>query len=267
LTGRAGTDAERAAGAPPPAPAPRTGWLVALGTLLLLAFIAFCALGVWQLERRAWKLDLIARVDSRVHAAPVPAPAKADWPRVNAADDEYRRVQLRGHFLHDRESLVQALSERGAGFWVLTPLVQPDRTIVLVNRGFVTPALRDRSARAAHEPIGEVDVVGLLRLSEPGGGFLRRNDPASNRWYSRDVEAIAAARSLGAVGPVAPYFVDAVAQPGASADQPEGGLTVVQFRNTHLSYALTWFAMAAGAAFAAWWLFLGDRRARRRTGA
>ncbi|MDM0046098.1 SURF1 family protein [Variovorax dokdonensis] len=238
--------------------------MLALGALLLLAFVAFCALGVWQLERRAWKLDLIARVDARVHAAPVPAPAKAAWPQVNAANDEYRRVSLRGRFLHDRESLVQALSDRGAGFWVLTPLVQADGTVVLVNRGFVTPALRERAARAADEPKGDVDIVGLLRLSEPGGGFLRRNDPAANRWYSRDVAAIAAARSLQSVGPVAPYFVDAGAQAGATPDQPEGGLTVIQFRNTHMSYALTWFAMALGTAFAAWWLFLGDRRKARR---
>ena len=64
-------------------------------------------------------------------------------------------------------------------------------------------------------------VVGLLRLSEPGGGFLRRNDPANERWYSRDVEAIARARALPA-GDVAPFFVDAfsVAGPSVAGDAP-----------------------------------------------
>ena len=43
-------------------------------------------------------------------------------------------------------------------------------------------------------------------MTEPGGGFLRRNDPAAGRWHSRDVRAIAAARGLDEV---APYFIDA----------------------------------------------------------
>nr|WP_272214236.1 SURF1 family cytochrome oxidase biogenesis protein [Marinicella sp. W31]MDC2878501.1 hypothetical protein [Marinicella sp. W31] len=34
-----------------------------------------------------------------------------------------------------------------------------------------------------------------------------------------------------------------------SGGYPIGGLTVVKFRNAHLSYALTWFAMALGTVF------------------
>ena len=36
--------------------------------ILLVAGLA--ALGDWQIHRRAWKLDLIARVEARIHAAP-----------------------------------------------------------------------------------------------------------------------------------------------------------------------------------------------------
>ncbi|WP_204313471.1 SURF1 family cytochrome oxidase biogenesis protein, partial [Klebsiella michiganensis] len=72
---------------------------------------------------------------------------------------------------------------------------------------------------------GETRVTGLLRVSEPGGAFLRANDPAAGRWYSRDVAAIGAARRLS---DLAPYFVDADARPGARADEPVGGLTVVR---------------------------------------
>jgi surfeit locus 1 family protein len=94
-----------------------------------------------------------------------------------------------------------------------------------------------------------------LRLPEPVGGFLRTNDPAANRWYSRDVEAIANARRLG---PVAPFFIDADASPDPKA-YPVGGLTVVRFSNNHLVYALTWFALAGLCAFAAGRVLL-DRR-------
>ena len=89
--------------------------------------------------------------------------------------------------------------------------------------------------------VSETTVVGLLRLSEPDGGFLRANDPAGDRWFSRDVAGIAKARGLS--GPVAPYFIDADATPNPGG-WPRGGLTVVRFANSHLIYALTWFGLA-----------------------
>ena len=153
---------------------------------------------------------------------------------------EYRRVRLTGTFDHRKETLVQALTERGGGFWVLTPLHTPQGT-VLINRGFVPPDRRDPRSRSAGQLHGAVAVTGLMRASEPKGGFLRANDPLADRWHSRDVAAIARARNLGNV---APFFVDADASPNPGG-YPVGGLTMVRFRNTHLVYALTWFALAA----------------------
>nr|WP_244424808.1 SURF1 family protein [Methylobacterium nodulans] len=211
-----------------------------LAVLALGLAAGLAGLGIWQLQRRAWKLDLIARVEQRVHAAPVPAPARADWARVTASGDEYRRVRITGRFLNDRETLVQALTALGAGYWVVTPLQQADGTIVLVNRGFVPPALREPGTRRRSEAAGTITVVGLLRLSEPKGGFLRRNDPEAGRWYSRDTAMIAAARGLP---DAAPYFVDADDLGGAGG-WPRAGLTIVRFPNNHLLYAAVWFTLA-----------------------
>lgn len=212
-------------------------WLTVLS---LAAFVVLIALGVWQIERRAWKLALIDRVEQRVHAAAQPIPSPAAWPAVSPANDEYRHVSLKGRLLHDRETLVQAVTEEGPGYWVLTPLQRGDGTEVLVNRGFVPSERRDASTRRDGNPDGEVEITGLLRMTEPKGGFLRSNVPQHNRWYSRDVAAIAAARGLNNV---APFFVDADAG-SQSGPAPIGGLTVIRFPNNHLIYALTWFALA-----------------------
>ncbi|HEY1069170.1 MAG TPA: SURF1 family protein [Thermomonas sp.] len=218
---------------------------------LALAAAGFVALGVWQVQRLHWKRALVARVDSRIHAPAQPPPPPASWPGVSAARDEYRHVVLRGRYLAGRATRVQALTELGAGDWVLEPLLTADGP-VLVNRGFVPDG-----ARPAPPPAGPVTVTGLLRISEPGGGFLRRNQPAQNRWYSRDVTAIAHARGLSGA---APYFVDAAAN-GATG-WPRAGLTVVRFRNQHLQYALTWFGLAALTLWAGWRLLSEDRRMR-----
>jgi len=215
------------------------GKRVVLLALCLLGTLLFSGLGIWQIQRLAWKRDLIARVDARIHAPPVAVPARSDWPNLDVRDAEYRRVQASGVFLHDRETLVDALTALGPGAWVLTPLRTADG-LILVNRGFVPPDRLDAGRRAGGQLPGEVTVTGLLRLSEPAGRILRPNEPANDRWFSRDVTAIARVRGLEGV---APFFVDADAK-STAAGGPQGGLTVVQFRNAHLVYALTWFGLA-----------------------
>jgi surfeit locus 1 family protein len=198
--------------------------------------VGLVSLGVWQVQRRAWKLALIEQVDRRLAAAPIPAPGPAQWPTIGR-DDAYMRVTVHGTLRNDRETLVQAVTDFGPGYWVMTPMTADRGFTVLVNRGFVPS---ERKTAGHDNPSGPVTVTGLLRVTEPKGGFLRSNDPDADRWYSRDVAAIANKRSLGTV---APYFIDADAR--SSPASPRGGLTIVSFPNNHLMYAITWFAMAA----------------------
>lgn len=247
-----------------PAHAPRSALAKRLlAVLALLLFVLFAGLGTWQVFRLQWKLDLIERVDARVHADPVAAPGASQWPQVSRESDEYRRVRLSGRFLHELTTPVQALSDLGAGFWLLTPFCTVEGHIVLVNRGFI-PSSGDIATRFPARTAGPAacdavsgaatDITGLLRITEPKGGFLRDNDPVGNRWYARDVAAIAAARGLPADS-VAPFFVDAAKgqEPAGVEDAPVGGLTVIAFQNNHLVYALTWYGLALMVAAAMWW--------------
>jgi surfeit locus 1 family protein len=61
-------------------------------------------------------------------------------------------------------------------------------------------------------------------------------------FFTADVEGLAKALRLGAH---APFLIDAEAGPDPL---PEGGETRLSFPNNHLSYALTWFGMAAALA-------------------
>jgi len=201
-----------------------------------LACAVFLALGTWQLFRMQWKHELIARVNQRAHATPVAAPAPSEWPSLTADNAEYRHVQVAGTLLLDRSTLVQASTQLGPGFWVMTPLQTAAGDIVFVNRGYVPDRKMDLGSGTS-----AAEVTGLLRMSQADGDLLRKNDPAGQRWYSRDVQAIAATSGLAKV---APYFIDADASPAPQAGQPVGGLTVIAFRDNHLVYALTWYALA-----------------------
>ena len=237
---------------------------------LRMLAVLFAGLGTWQVQRLQWKLALIERVESRVHSAPAAPPAPGRWGQVSAQSDEYRRVRLSGFYLFQLTTPVQAVSDLGAGWWLITPLCTTDGYIVLVNRGFVPieqggpakyPVVRADASSAAckrsMDPgLRRNDVVGLMRMTEPKGGFLRDNDPQHNRWHSRDVQAIARARGLYNV---APYFVDAAnnQDPADAPDHPVGGLTVINFHNSHLVYAFTWYLLAVMVAGAWWWVARG----------
>jgi len=223
------------------------GRRLAFAALALPIVAGLVWLGVWQLHRRAWKLALIAQVERKLAAAPVAAPGPERWPALSPAD-AYTRLGVRGRYQPDRVTFVQAVTDLGPGYWAITPLVSDRGFTLLVNRGFVP---QDMKGRPLPAPAGIVAVTGLLRPSEPHGGFLRANDPAADRWYSRDVAAISAKRGIG---PAAPYFIDADA--ATSPGWPRGGLTVIRFPNNHLQYALTWFAMAASLAGAVGWMAL-----------
>ena len=260
------TDAAR--GADKVAPRGGRAALVLCATLLLAGFVA---LGSWQLQRLQWKNALVARIEQRVHAAAGAPPAAASWPQFSAGAEEYRHVRLGGVLLDHLSTQVKAVTELGSGYWLLTPLCGADGSIVLVNRGFIAPppgtplppAVRLPSGAACAPRMGAapgaVLVTGLLRISEPGGAFLRHNDARANLWYSRDVAAIAQARGLARV---APFFVDADAAPAAAPGQPVGGLTVIHFNNNHLVYAITWYALALMVAGAFVWVARDERRAR-----
>lgn len=246
-----------------PAPADRRLRRALLALAGAALFLGFVALGTWQMERRAWKLALIERVDQRAHAAPVIPPKPDQWPAVSAESHEYLPVAMQGRWLDGKTVLTQAVTELGAGFWVMTALQLTDGTQVLVNRGFVPQDQRAQWLGAPGPGPVETRVEGLLRISEPGGGFLRTNDPAQQRWYSRDVAAISQALQLPHA---APYFVDA-GLPGAAHTGagvwPRPGMTVIAFRNTHLVYALTWYGLALMVVAASWFVARYERRLGR----
>ncbi|MBY0408543.1 MAG: SURF1 family protein, partial [Burkholderiaceae bacterium] len=60
--------------------------LAALALVGAVFFAGFIALGIWQVQRLSWKLDLIERVAQRITAAPSAPPPRAQWATLNMAD-------------------------------------------------------------------------------------------------------------------------------------------------------------------------------------
>ena len=218
----------------------QTKSLVGLTALMLAAFAVLIGLGVWQLKRLHWKEGLIAEIETRTKGEPISLDQAIAIAR-EGRDPSYYRVKVEGRFDHAKELYLYAVSEGRAGWHVITPLRTEDGEVVLIDRGFVPDELRNPASRAQGELDGAVAVTGIVRVPETQGTFTPDNEVGANRWFWRDLQAMA--RSIGAAE-VAPFYLEAE-KSDVPGGWPEGGQTRLELPNNHLQYAITWFLLAA----------------------
>lgn len=188
----------------------RNARILWLTIVMLAATAGMLRLGVWQLERKAWKEELLAVLAARSTAPPlshadaltmrcptvgplsglVSGPESGKSPIESSC--EYIQVTLEGVFDHTRArhiftSLAQQPSGVGGpGVWVFTPfLPKGAETALYVNRGFVPYALKEQASRVA-ELMGPVSITGLVRGRQLRSIFDGENQPEKNIWYVRD---------------------------------------------------------------------------------
>src|ERR1700752_1670733 len=190
-----------------------------------IAFVIFICLGTWQVERLQWKEALIATIEQRTHAAPLPL-AEIESRFGSTGDVDYTPVTAIGTFLHSGERHFLATWQGQSGFFVYTPLQLGDDLIFFVNRGFVPYDLKDPAKRPEGQVAGLVSVTGLARnpLAGKPSSLVADNDPEKNVFYWKDRDAMAASAGLRAGSEIVPVFIDADAAPNLGG-YPIGGVT------------------------------------------
>ena len=224
----------------------RCGGVIEATVFTLAGVAILIGLGVWQLDRKVWKENLIATVTARLERAPENLPPRESWPQLVPAGNEYARVKFPAEFLPDQEALVYTAGSafrpdvQGAGYWVFAPARLAGGSIVLVNRGFVPPDRKDPAERGDGVPHGTVDVVGVMRWPEARGMFTPADDPKKNIWYLRDSKSIADFKKWATA---APFYIDQE-EPAPVGGWPKPGKLEVHLPDDHLQYAITWFGLA-----------------------
>ncbi|MFO1143410.1 MAG: SURF1 family protein [Amaricoccus sp.] len=191
-------------------------------------------LGVWQVQRLAWKTALLAEIDARLAAAPVAVPPAPDPER-----DRYLHVTARGEIEPGELDVYTSVPDRGVGYRMIVPLVLDDGRKILLDRGFVPIG-----AKGAPRHLGPIAVEGTLAWPDETDRFTPDPDRTKDIWFARDVPLMAEAlRTL-------PVMLVT-----AGSDDPNGPLPLpqtVDIPNNHLQYAITWFGLAV-----AWTLMTG----------
>ena len=164
-----------------------------LSAMALVALAILLALGVWQVQRLAWKEALIASISERVASPPRPI-SEIEQLASETGDVEYWPVEARGRFLHEGESHFFATWQGRSGFFIYTPFELADGSIVFVNRGFVPFDRKDPATRPEGQIAGETQVTGLARnmLTEKPSIIVPDNDPDRNIFYWKDLAAMTA---------------------------------------------------------------------------
>jgi surfeit locus 1 family protein len=188
-----------------------------------------------------------------LQAPPVPAPGPDQWLALDVRAAEYQPVTVTGEFSEPRQEVYVAYTLTdpkgpvgGLGFMVMRPLRTTEGWTVYVNRGFVPSDRRYPNQRPEGEIAGTTTVTGLLRAPYRAPWFVS-DGISDNVWFSRDPKLYADAYGAPS-SEVAPYIIDAAYDPNLPGGLPQGGETLVQFPNSHLGYAITWFGLAAALA-------------------
>jgi surfeit locus 1 family protein len=197
-----------------------------------IALAILLALGVWQLERKAWKEALIAKIDERAASAPMPLQDAlalvAAMPATQRPQIEFRRVRISGQVAPVKPIDFAAL-EADDVRRALVPVTAEGATVFL--------DVRTHDGQPDLAGAANFDGAGVLRFPKPANSFTPANDPAKEQWFWPDLKAAAAARGLPEP---APFFLAVETSNGLANGSAKPVLT-----NNHLTYAFTWFGLAA----------------------
>ena len=198
--------------------------LIGLGGAAILV-----SLGVWQMQRLAWKEGVLANIETRIAAEPVSLPVDPD-----PDADAYLPVEVTGTLGASYLQVLVSKKNAGAGYRIIRPMFL-DNGDVLVDLGFVATA---DAGGLKFEEGPPLTIVGNLQWPQEVDKFTPEPDLENNIWFARDVEAMAEALNTRPIlvvrreapqlgGPLSPMPVDTAAIP-----------------NDHLQYAITWFSLA-----------------------
>lgn len=199
---------------------------------LLLGFVGcavLVALGVWQVQRLAWKTEILDQIAATIVAPPVALPAGPD-----PVADEYLPVTVSGQITGQTLSVLVSTAENGAGYRTITGFRTDDGRDIVADLGFL--GLDDRGAPL---PTGPATLTGNLLWPDEVDTWTPAPDVATGIWFARDLPAMAAALNAEPLLVVARQIEPA----GPTQPMPVG---IQGIPNDHLGYAITWFMLAIG---------------------
>ncbi len=207
--------------------------------VIIGAVLTLIGLSGWQVSRMMWKNNIVTKLDAEYEKTPQNYVYDANGLiKLGLEENPIRYGLVKGNFIYQDTMLFGPKPhEREMGYHVVTPLKIDDETddgIILVNRGWISLANKDKAFIERDAP---VSVIGIIRKSD-WNDFTPNNSPENEVWSKLDTQEIASVKNYTRVAPVILY-----------AKNTEDSFIIPQDgkwypRNKHLEYAIFWLVMA-----------------------
>lgn len=184
------------------------------------------ALGIWQMQRLAWKENILSQIETRMKADPVALPATP-----NADTHNRLRVKLTGELEPNELHILTSIKGEGPGFRVIAPLRLPDGSRIMLDRGFIP-----ESAKSSPRKLGKITITGALLWPNETDGYTPEPNIERNIWFARETETMAQALNTRPL-----LLVTETSDPPSAARPLPITLNIP---NNHLEYAITWFSLS-----------------------
>ncbi len=185
------------------------------------------SLGKWQLDRLAWKQEILAKIDARIADPEIPLPTQFDQ-----TADKYQSVAFDGVFRGDYLRVLASLQHIGAVNKIIAPVLVGDR-VILVDLGYI-----EESELPTLSLQGGVSITGNLHWPDETDSYTPPPDLGRNLWFVRDATAMSKH-----------FAAEDVIVVAKAIDPMPNGISILPvdttgIPNDHLNYAITWFSLA-----------------------
>ena len=206
----------------------------------IISLLILISLGTWQVYRLIWKNSLISNYLYKFNNEII----KYDKSFSFNDEFEYRRINIKGRFINEKEILIIGKTFEGnVGFHLITPFITKEEKLLLINRGWISEKLKLRSSRSFSLIEEDIVIDGIIRRPQKKGYFVPENDPIGNFWFTIKPYQIEKALKLESFDLEKKFYVDVIRDKG-KLKLPIGVSGSPNFRNQHLTYAFTWYSLA-----------------------
>ncbi len=206
----------------------------------IISLMTLISLGTWQVYRLIWKNSLISNYVYKFNNEIIKYNKNFKFNN----EFEYRRINIKGRFINEKEILIIGKTFEGnVGFHLITPFITKEEKLLLINRGWISEKLKLRTSRSFSLIEEDIVIDGIIRRPQEKGYFVPENDPIDNFWFTIKPYQIEKALKLESFDLEKKFYVDVIRNKG-KLTLPIGVSGNPDFRNQHLTYAITWYSLA-----------------------
>jgi surfeit locus 1 family protein len=202
--------------------------------LTILAFVILLSLGFWQIARLQEKELFLSSMKNNLNNPPIDI-------KTLSGNKLYAKIRANGYFLVGKNLHLygrRSMSTEKDGYYLVTPFQTDDNKIILVVLGWFAGRHKKNIDNIIDN---SMEITGVILPGEKTKLFVLDNDVKNNVWFTLDLTQASDVLGLK----LEDFYL--VMEGNNNRSDILKSLSIenlLNVRNNHLEYAITWFALA-----------------------